>query len=91
MAKKTNVSLASLDKKLDRVIDVLVTKADTKRVDELERKMDKRFQEVMTAIDRLAKTISDLTMEYAAVKIQLARHEEWIQLLAKKGGIKLPV
>ena len=91
MANKTNVSLASLDKKLDRVIDVLVTKADTKRVDELERKMDKRFQEVMTAIDRLAKAMSDLTMEYAAVKIQLARHEEWIQLLAKKSGVKLPV
>lgn len=89
MAAK-NVTLQTLDKKIDRVIDVLVTKTDTKRIDKLERKMNKRFQEVMTAIDKLAKAVSDLTMEYAAVKIQLARHEEWIQLLAKKSGVKLP-
>ena len=90
MAKK-RITLESLDKKIDRIIDVLVMKSDTKRIDELERKIDKRLQEVVTAIDKLAKTVSDLAMEYAAVKIQLARHEEWIQLLAKKTGVKLPM
>jgi hypothetical protein len=91
MGKKRQITLESLDAKIDRVIGALLIKADTKRIDELGRKVDRRFQDVMGAIDKLAKTISDLTMKYAAVKMQLARHEEWIQLLAKKSGIKLPL
>ncbi|OGG76746.1 hypothetical protein A3B35_02965 [Candidatus Kaiserbacteria bacterium RIFCSPLOWO2_01_FULL_54_24] len=90
MAKK-KITLESLDKKLDRVIDVLVTKADTGRIDELEKRIDKRFEQVMTAIDSLATAVHELTLEYAAVKTQLARHEEWFKILAKKTGVKLPV
>ena len=88
--KNEQVTLSSLDKKLDRVIDVLLTKADTVRVDEFEAKVDLKFQEVLAGIDNLAKVIGDLTLEYAAVKTQLARHEEWIKLIAKKSGVKLP-
>lgn len=91
MAKKDNVGLASLDAKLDRVIDALVAKADSSRIDELEKHIDERFKQVMTAIDSLAASVQGLALEYAAVKTQLARHEEWIKLLAKKNGVKLPV
>lgn len=47
----------------------------------------------MTKVEniKLAQTMHELTLEYAAVKTQLAKHEEWIKLLAKKGGIKLPM
>lgn len=84
-------TLTTLDKKLDRVIDALVTKPDNSRIDELEKRIDDRFEQVLTAIDSLAKAIHELTVEYAAVKTQLARHEEWIKILAKKNGIKLPM
>ena len=88
MAKK-KITLDSLDKKLDRVSDVLVAKADTSRIDELERRIDERFEQVMTAIDSLTTAVHELTLEYAAVKTQLARHEEWFKILAKKTGVKL--
>ena len=91
MAKKQSVTLQSLDKKLDRVIDVLVTKADNARIDDLEKRIDERFEQLMAAIDRLASAVHELTLEYAAVKTQLARHEEWIKIIAKKHGIKLPM
>ncbi len=90
MTRRKEIGFKELDAKLDRVIDALVTKADNSRIDQLERRIDERFEQVMKAIDNLAKAVSELTMEYAAVKIQLSRHEEWIKLIAKKSGVKLP-
>ncbi|OGG53929.1 hypothetical protein A2851_03425 [Candidatus Kaiserbacteria bacterium RIFCSPHIGHO2_01_FULL_53_29] len=91
MTKKKNIGFRELDAKLDRVIDVLVTKVDNSRIDELEKRIDLRFEQVMTAIDGLATAVHELTLEYAAVKTQLARHEEWFKILAKKTGVKLPI
>ena len=89
MAKK-KITLESLDKKLDRVIDVLVTKADTSRIDELEKRIDKRFEQVMTAIDSLTTNVGKMLLEYAAISAKLSRYEEWFKILAKKTGVKLP-
>jgi hypothetical protein len=36
-----------------------------------------------------AKAIDDLKMEYAAVKLQLDRHDRWIRELAEKVGVEL--
>lgn len=81
-----------LDNKIDGVIDAMVTYEDVAQLEErLEQKIDKRIGEVLTAIDRLAKVVGDLALEYAAVKNQLARHEEWIHVLAKKAKVKLGV
>ena len=90
MAKKQRVTLESLDKKIDRVITVLVTKADTGRIDELEKRIDKRFEQVMTAIDSLATNVGKMLLEYAAISAKLSRYEEWFKILAKKTGVKLP-
>ncbi len=40
------------------------------------------------SLDVLTKSMSEMRMEYSAINIQLARHEEWIQKLADKAGIK---
>ena len=93
MTKIKKSGFEELNNKLDRVIDSMTTREDIARLDnrinELEAKFDQRFHDVLTAIDRLAKTVSDLALEYAAVKTQLARHEEWIHILAKKAKVKL--
>ena len=89
---KRTAEYEEINIKLDRVIDAMLTHQDLERQeDRLEAKIDKRFSEVMQSIDNLTKAISELTSEYAAVKTQLARHEEWIRLIAKKNGVKLPL
>lgn len=97
MVKKTTKNRTGFDElndKLDRVIDTMATSDDISRldarIDELDRKFERKFNDVMNAIDGLAKAVSDLTLEYAAVKMQLMRHEEWIRLIAERAGVKLP-
>ncbi|MBI5004282.1 hypothetical protein HZC00_04265 [Candidatus Kaiserbacteria bacterium] len=90
-AKKKVIGFNDLNDKLDRMIDAMVTHDDLKRLEErLDQKIDKRVGEILTAIDRLAKVVSDLSLEYAAVSVQLSRHEEWIRLIAQKTGVNLP-
>ena len=90
MAKKSE--LGGIDAKLDRIIDTMIVHHSqlNNRIDELEHKFEDRFDKIMISLDRLTKSAEDLLLEYAAVKIQLARHEEWIRLIAKKAGVKLP-
>lgn len=91
MAKK-ELGFIELDRKLDRVIDAMITREDLHQTEmRLERKLDQRIGEVFDAIDNVAKAIGDLTLEYAAVKTQLSRHDEWIRLIAKKAGVRLAI
>ena len=53
MAKTKKLGFKELDAKLDRIIGVLVTKADTTRIDNPEKRIDERFQKVLLAIDKL--------------------------------------
>ena len=86
----TKEELHALDDKVNRVIDAMVTHEDLRQLEErLEAKIDKRIGEVMTAIDRLTKVVADLSVEYAAIKIQNARYERWFKQLAEHAGIKL--
>jgi len=90
----TKEELHALDDKVNRVIDAMVTHEDLheelhKLEERIEQKIDKRFGEVMTAIDRLTKAVADLTVEYAAIKMQNARYERWFKQLADHAGIKL--
>ena len=48
-------------------------------------------QALSVSVDKLVKVITDLREEYAAIKVQLDRHERWIQELAKKSGVALRV
>ncbi len=93
MAKKKEIGFKELDAKLDRVIDVMLKKDDVlhKRIDSLEKAIDMRFEQVMIAIDKLAKVVSDLNLEYAAISTKLERYDKWFEILAKKTGVKLPI
>lgn len=46
-------------------------------------------QGLIISSDSIAKSIGDLTLEYAAIKHQINRHEEWIKQIAEKVGLKL--
>jgi len=41
------------------------------------------------SIDKLAKAVDDLRIEYSAMTMQVSRHEKWIQQIAEKLGLKL--
>ncbi len=45
--------------------------------------------ELFTMLDGIAKSIEDLKVEYIAIKVQLDKHERWIQEIAKKTGVNL--
>lgn len=65
-----------------------------KESDLLELKKDveglrESIQGMMVAIDNLAKVITDLRLEYAAISTQLTRHERWIKQIAEKVGLNL--
>ena len=92
LSEKIDAKFNTLDAKIDRVIDEMVTHEDLQQLeDRLERKIDQRMSEVIQAIDKLIKPITDLQLEYAAIKTQLTRHEEWFEILAKKMDVKLPI
>ena len=44
---------------------------------------------LVTSFDKMAKNIEDLRSEYIAIKLQLDRHEKWIQQIAQKTGVVL--
>jgi hypothetical protein len=46
-------------------------------------------QALTVAVDRLVFAVEKLSTEYAAVKVQVDRHEKWIQQLAEKLSVKL--
>ena len=46
-------------------------------------------QGLIVSTDNIAKAISNLSVEYAAIATQLTRHELWIKQIAEKVGLKL--
>ena len=91
----TREDIVRLDERIDTVIDTMATsdavaKLST-RMDELERKSEERFLQVMSSIDALTKAVTDTRHEYSIVAIQMRRYDEWFRILAKKAKVKLPV
>ncbi|MEK7098657.1 MAG: hypothetical protein AAB908_02030 [Patescibacteria group bacterium] len=91
MAKKKS-EFDTLNDKLDRVIDAMVTHDDLKALEQrLEKKIDERFMQVMSSIDSLTKAVADLKREYSVIVIQMRRYDEWFRILSKKTKVKLPI
>lgn len=67
----------------------IVLKADIQDVKKDVEGLREAIQGMMVSIDNLAKVISDLRLEYAAITHQLNRHESWIKQIAEKVGINL--
>lgn len=78
-------------KDLQKISELVATKSEIEKLKEATDNLREVVQGLITAADRLAKTIENLRLEYAAIKFQLDRHERWIQQLAKKVRIPLEI
>src|SRR3989339_2056947 len=67
----------------------LVLKTDIQDVKKDVEGLREAIQSMMVSVDNLAKVISDLRLEYAAISTQLTRHERWIKQIAEKVGLNL--
>ncbi|MDD3663103.1 MAG: hypothetical protein PHT84_04520 [Candidatus Pacebacteria bacterium] len=62
--------------------DILEVKSDMADLKEL-------VQGLIVSSDNIAKSIGNLSVEYAAISSQLSRHDAWIKQIAEKVGLKL--
>ena len=74
---------------IQKLLEVLATIEDVKEIKGELTDLRETVHELVTAVDKLAKAVDDLRIEYSAMAMQLSRHEKWIQQLAEKLGIKL--
>ena len=74
---------------IQKLLEVLATKEDVKEIKGELTDLRETVHELVTAVDKLAKAVDDLRIEYSAMAMQLSRHEKWIQQLAENLGIKL--
>jgi iron uptake system EfeUOB component EfeO/EfeM len=91
MATKDDIN--ELDEKVNRVINVMVT------VDEFETfksevrsdiaDLKETINHLAASMDKLLKVLTDLQVEYAAIKIQMTRYDRWFKELAEKVGLEL--
>lgn len=52
-------------------------------------KIDGRINQLVTAIDKLAKSMEIYHGEYVALTAKVDKHEKWFQQVAEKLGLKL--
>jgi len=64
--------------------DVVEIKSDMVDLKEL-------IQGLIISNDSIAKSIGNLSVEYAAITSQLSRHELWIKQIAEKVGLNLVI
>ena len=74
---------------IERIIGVVATKEEVAEIRDDVKAIRELTGQVLTGLDGIAKAIDDLKMEYAAVKLQLDRHDRWIRELAEKVGLSL--
>jgi hypothetical protein len=74
---------------IERIVAVVATKQEVGEIRDDVKAIRELTGQVLTGLDGIAKAIDDLKMEYAAVKMQLDRHDRWIKELAEKVGLPL--
>ena len=74
---------------IQKLLEVLATREDVREIKTELTDLKETVHELVTAIDRLAKVVDDLRIEYAAVVMKVDRHEKWFHQIAEKLGIKL--
>lgn len=79
------------DEDIDKLTSVLASKSDLVNLRNEVADLKELIQGLITSSDRLANSISDLVIEYAAISTKLSRHELWIKQIAEKVGLKLTV
>jgi len=83
----------AIDAKLDRIIDSMVTQQEFRRYTEeanarFER-IEHSIERLVTAVDKLRKSVDDLMLEYAVITKQMERYDRWFKEIAKKIGVEL--
>ncbi len=83
----------SIEKKLDRIIDSMVTQREFRdfKSDVYERidRLEDTVQALVTAIENLSKSTQDIMLEYAVIAKQMNRYDRWFKEIAEKLGIEL--
>lgn len=80
---------SSISDSQDRMLVLLASKKDVEEIRGDLGDLKELVQGIIISNDSIAKSIGDLTLEYAAIKHQINRHEEWIKQIAEKVGLKL--
>ena len=77
------------DQDIERIVSVVATRQEVQEIRDDVKTIREQMGDVLAGLDGIAKAIEDLKMEYAAVKMQLDRHDRWIRAVAEKVGIQL--
>ena len=77
------------DQDINRLTSVLASKKDVEENRSDLGDLKELVQGLIVSSDSIAKSISDLRLEYAAISTQLSRHERWIKQIAEKVGLNL--
>lgn len=77
------------DQDIDKLTAVLASKADVQEIKSDMADLKELVQGLIVSTDNIAKSINNLSVEYAAISTQLSRHELWIKQIAEKVGLKL--
>jgi restriction endonuclease S subunit len=91
MAEKT-LKLKNIEKLLDEQTKVILSAVDEKisklerRIARLEIKVDKRFDQLVTTLDKFLKRLTDIEDEFAIIKLEINRLKKVIR---EKLGVDL--
>jgi len=77
------------DQDINKLTSLLATKKDVEEIKSDLGDLKELVQGLILSSDSIAKSIGELTLEYAAISTQLSRHDRWIKEIAEKIGLKL--
>ena len=77
------------DQDINKLTSVLASKKDVEEIRSDLGDLKELVQGLIVSSDSIAKSISELILEYAAISTQLSRHDRWIKQIAEKVGLKL--
>ena len=77
------------DKDINKLTSLLASKKDVEEIKSDLLDLKELVQGLIVANDSIAKSIKDLSLEYAAISTQLSRHDRWIKQIAEKVGLQL--
>ncbi len=77
------------DQDINKLTSVLASKKDVEEIKGDLGNLKELVQGLIVSSDSIAKSISEFTIEYAAISSQLSRHDRWIRQIAEKVGLHL--
>ena len=77
------------DNDINKLTAVLASKKDVEEIKSDLGDLRELVQGLVVSNDSIAKSIGDLSLEYAAISSQLSRHDRWIKQIAEKVGLHL--